>query len=74
DPAPVNLTEGVRRLQADRVIEQLIKDFSRRGHMPPHADGTVLCLLTQVPAWPVDACINVHDQRGVLIERYAARE
>lgn len=72
--APVTLIEGVRRLQADQVIEQLIKDFHRRGHMPPHADGSVLCLLTQVPAWPADVRINVHNQHGRLIESYAAAD
>ncbi|UII72616.1 NEL domain-containing protein [Pseudomonas sp. HN11] len=74
NPSPINLTEGVRRLQADRVIEQLINDFHRRGHMPAHADGAVLCLLPYVPAWPAEARINVHNQQGSLIETYAARE
>lgn len=73
-PSPVNLTEGVRRLQADRVIEQLINNFHRRGHMPPHADSTVLCLLPHVPAWPAEACINVYDPQGSLVETYAASE
>ncbi|MEZ0544236.1 NEL-type E3 ubiquitin ligase domain-containing protein [Pseudomonas sp. Env-37] len=73
-PTPVNLTEGVRRLQADRVIEQLIHTFHRRGHMPPHADGAVLCLLTQLPEWPAGAAINVYDGQGNLSETYSASE
>ncbi len=72
NPSPINLTEGVRRLQADRVIDQLISDFHRRGHMPSYADGTVLCLLPHVPAWPAEVRINVHDQQSRLIESYAA--
>ena len=71
---PVNLVEGVRRLQADRVIEQLITQFHRRGHMPPHADGAVLCLLTQLPEWPTGALINVHTADGSLSETYGAIE
>ena len=71
---PVNLAEGVRRLQADRVIEQLITQFHRRGHMPPHADGAVLCLLTQLPEWPAGALINVHTADGTLSETYGALE
>lgn len=74
EPAPVSLTEGVRRLQIDQVIRQIISDFHRRGHMPPHADSTVLCLLTQLPEWPAGAVINVHDQQGQLIETYAKEE
>lgn len=73
-PAPINLTEGVRRLQADQIIEQLIKDFHLRGHMPPHADAAVLSLLTQVPGWPADVSINVHDRQGTLLESYAAND
>lgn len=71
---PVNLAEGVRRLQADRVIEQLITQFHRRGHMPPHADGAVLCLLTQLPEWPAGALINVHTADGTLSETYGVLE
>lgn len=74
DATPVNLTEGVRRLQADRVIEQLSLNFHRRDHMPPHADGTVLCLLTQLPEWPAGALINVHDSEGKISETYGAGE
>ncbi|SES75312.1 C-terminal novel E3 ligase, LRR-interacting [Pseudomonas sp. NFR09] len=74
EPAPVNLTEGVRRLQVDRVIDQLISDFHRRGHLPPHADGAVLCLLPHVPGWPADASLQVHDAQGTLIETYAAAD
>lgn len=73
-PTPVNLVEGVRRLQADRVIEQLITQFHRRGHMPPHADGAVLCLLTQLPEWPASALINVHTADGAVSETYGALE
>lgn len=69
-PAPVNLVEGVRRLQADQVIHQLIHEFHRRGHMPPHVDGIVLCMLPQLPGWPAEAVIHVHDHQGRLIERY----
>lgn len=74
NPAPVHLTEGVRRLQADQLIKQLIHDFHRRGYMPPHADSAVLCLLTQLPHWPADVLIDVHDQQGQLIETYAKDE
>ena len=70
-PAPVHLTEGVRRLQVDQVIKQLIHDFHRRGHMPPYADSSVLCLLTQLETWPKDCAIRVHDQVGNHIETYA---
>ncbi|WP_242176269.1 MULTISPECIES: NEL-type E3 ubiquitin ligase domain-containing protein [unclassified Pseudomonas] len=71
EPAPINLTEGVRRLQVDQLIKQLIHDFHRRGHMPPHADSSVLCLLTQLETWPQDAIIRVHDEAGSHIETYA---
>ncbi|MFB3305832.1 NEL-type E3 ubiquitin ligase domain-containing protein [Pseudomonas sp. AMR01] len=71
---PVNLVEAVRRLQVDRVIEQLSTGFHRRGNMPAHADGAVLCLLTQLPTWPAEAVIHVHDQQGLRVESYAAKD
>lgn len=74
EPAPVNLTEGVRRLQADRLIDQLTTNFHRRGYMPAHAESTVLCLLTQLPTWPLDTQINVHDAQGQLMKSYAGKQ
>ncbi|TFY88043.1 hypothetical protein DYL61_25080 [Pseudomonas nabeulensis] len=71
-PTPLNLTEGVRRLQADQLLTQLSRDFHRRGHMPPHGDRIVLCLLTQLPGWPVNTQIQVHDAQSRYIETYAA--
>ncbi|WP_259740662.1 NEL-type E3 ubiquitin ligase domain-containing protein, partial [Pseudomonas poae] len=71
NPAPINLTEGVRRLQADQLINQLINHFHRRGHMPPYADSLVLCLLTQLPQWPAQVLIDVYDPPGTLLETYA---
>lgn len=71
-PAPLNLIEGVRRLQVDRVIQQIIDDFHQRGSLPKHADSTVFCLLTQLPNWPTDTLLNIHDSQGLLIESYAS--
>ncbi len=70
-PAPLNLIEGVRRLQVDRVIQQIIDDFHQRASLPVHADSSVFCLLTQLPNWPLDTVLNVHDHLGELIESYA---
>ncbi|MGY2376967.1 NEL-type E3 ubiquitin ligase domain-containing protein [Pseudomonas sp. SDO524_S393] len=69
---PVNLIEASRRVQVDRVIEQLSSRFHRSGTMPAHADSAVLSLLTQLPGWPAESIIHVHDQRGHLIESHAA--
>ncbi|MBV4478567.1 NEL-type E3 ubiquitin ligase domain-containing protein [Pseudomonas khavaziana] len=71
EPAPVHLIESVRRLQVDQVIKQLIHDFHRRGHMPPYADSSVLCLLTQLETWPRDCAIRIYDQAGTPMETYA---
>ncbi|MBI6906741.1 NEL-type E3 ubiquitin ligase domain-containing protein [Pseudomonas palleroniana] len=70
-PAPITLTEGVRRLQADQLINQLINHFHRRGHWPPHADSLVLSLLTQLPDWPAQVLIDVYDPYGTPLESYA---
>ena len=71
-PAPLNLVEGVRRLQVDRVIQQVIDDFHQRASLPKHADSMLFCLLTQLPNWPADTLLNIHDPQGLLIESYGA--
>ena len=69
---PVNLIEAVRRVQIDRVIEHLSTGFHQRGNLPAHAASAVLSLLTQLPTWPAETTIQVHNQQGSLIEIYAA--
>ncbi|KRP61010.1 NEL-type E3 ubiquitin ligase domain-containing protein [Pseudomonas trivialis] len=70
-PAPLDLIEGVRRLQADQVIRQIVEHFHEPGYLPPHGDALVFGLLTQLPNWPGDTVINVRDEQGVLIETYS---
>ncbi|MCD7038353.1 hypothetical protein LRQ11_01710 [Pseudomonas sp. MAFF 311095] len=72
--APLNLIEGVRRLQADRVIQQIIDHFDQPGYMPPHGDSTVFCLLTQLAGWPVDALLSIREEAGEVIEIYSKPE
>ncbi|KAA6180974.1 NEL-type E3 ubiquitin ligase domain-containing protein [Pseudomonas veronii] len=72
--APLNLIEGVRRLQVDQVIQRIIDDFPQPGQMPAHADSTVFCLLTQLSGWPTDTRLNIHDAQGSLIETYGKTE
>lgn len=74
EAAPLNLIEGVRRLQVDRVIRQIIDTFSQPDQMPAHADSTVFCLLTQLSGWPTDSLLHIHDAQGVLIETYGKTE
>ncbi len=74
EAAPLNLIEGVRRLQVDRVIRQIITTFAHAEHMPAHADSTVFCLLTQLSGWPTDSLLHIYDARGVLIETYGKTE
>ena len=71
---PVNLIEASRRVQVDRVIEQLSRDFHRSGNMPAHAGSGVFSLLAQLPSWPAEAIIHVHDQQGHLLESHAAND
>lgn len=70
EAAPLNLIEGVRRLQVDRVIQHVIEQFPLPGQLPAHADSAVFCLLTQLSGWPADTLLNIHDPQGTLIETY----
>ncbi|WP_395608982.1 NEL-type E3 ubiquitin ligase domain-containing protein [Pseudomonas sp. B22129] len=74
EPPPVNLIEASRRVQVDRVIEQLSNGFHRRGNIPAHAGSAIFSLLTQLPTWPAEAVIHVYDRHGELVESYAAND
>lgn len=71
EPPPVNLIEASRRMQVDRLIEQLSRGFHRSGAMPAHADSAVFSLLTQLPTWPAEAVIHVYDRQANLLESHA---
>ncbi|MBY8939706.1 hypothetical protein J1G31_06445 [Pseudomonas tolaasii] len=71
---PVNLIEATRRVQVDRVIEQLASGFHRSGNLPAYADSAILSLLTQLPTWPADAIIHLYDPQGRLLESHAAND
>lgn len=74
EPAPLNLIEGVRRLQADRVIQLIIDRFNEPGYLPPQGDSAVLCVLTQLPDWPANTTLSISDPQQVVIERYSKTE
>ena len=67
---PGPLAEGVRRLQADQLIEQIISDLPLRGEMPLNADSAVFCMLTQLEHWPADTVLDVFNQHRELVESY----
>lgn len=71
---PVNLIEASRRVQVDRVVEQLSSGFYRSGNMPAHAGSAIFSLLTQLPSWPPEAIIHVYDQQGSLLESHATND
>lgn len=70
-PAPLNLIEGVRRLQADQLIQQIAEHFNESGYLPAHGDSLVFGLLTQLPDWPADTLLSVRDESGAQIESYS---
>ncbi|MCS3512199.1 NEL-type E3 ubiquitin ligase domain-containing protein [Pseudomonas grimontii] len=74
EPAPLNLIEGVRRLQVDRVIQLIIDRFNEPGYLPPHGDSAILCLLTQLPDWPANTTLSISDRQRTVIESYSKTE
>ncbi|QHF43411.1 hypothetical protein PspS35_06245 [Pseudomonas sp. S35] len=74
EPAPLNLIEGVRRLQADQVIQQIIERFPEAGYLPPYGDSLVLCLLTQLPDWPASLLLSISDPQRSVIETFGNLE
>lgn len=74
EPAPLNLTEGVRRVQADQLIQLLIDRFNEPGYLPPYGDSAVFCLLTQLPQWPANAILSIRDPQHTVIESFSKTE
>jgi hypothetical protein len=74
EPAPLNLIEGVRRLQVDQVIQQIIERFPEAGYLPPYGDSVVLCLLTQLPDWPSSLLLSISDPQRSVIETFGNLE
>lgn len=74
EPAPLNLIEGVRRLQADQVIQQIIERFPEAEYLPPYGDSVVLCLLTQLPDWPTTLQLSISDPQRNVIETFGSLE
>ncbi|MFP3518099.1 DUF6543 domain-containing protein [Pseudomonas sp. SIMBA_077] len=64
------LADGVRRLQADQLIDRIINELPLRGQMPENADSAVFAVMTQLPDWPADTVLNVFNQQGQLVETY----
>lgn len=69
-PIPGPLADGVRRLQADRLIDQIISDFTQRGNMPVNGESAVFALLTRLEYWPVDTVLDIYNQQGELTHTY----
>ena len=67
---PGPLADGVRRLMADRLIEQIVTDLPSRGELPVNADSAILSVLTQLAHWPANAVLDVLSPQGALIESY----
>lgn len=67
---PGPLADGVRRLQTDRLIDQIISDVPLRGQMPLNADGAVLALLTRLESWPAATVLDVYNPQGELTHTY----
>lgn len=69
---PASLADGLARAQADQYIQQMITRLPERDYMPADGDSIVLCLLTQLPGWPVDTSLDVYNLGGKRIASYAA--
>lgn len=67
---PGPLANGVLRLKADRLIDQIISDLPLRDEMPLNAEGAVFALLTRLEHWPADTVLDVYDQQGHLTHTF----
>lgn len=70
-PSALAIRQHYVRLDADRIINEFINDFSRKEFFPAGGQSLLFAMLTQLPQWSADTCIQVVSQDGSLIASYS---
>lgn len=69
-PSTIAMRQHHARLEADRIINEFINDFSRKEFFPEGGQSLLFAMLTQLPQWSPDTSIEVVDENGRLIASY----
>ncbi|NWD68430.1 hypothetical protein HX870_12580 [Pseudomonas gingeri] len=74
EPAPAALVDTVKRHNIDRALQALSAPLVSRSPLPEDADRALFSALTQLPDWPDDLALSIHDQQGALLEAYGKQD
>ena len=70
-PSAIAMRQHHARLDADRIIDEFINDFTRKEFFPEGGQSLLFAMLTQLPQWSADTSIQVVDEDGKLIASYS---
>jgi len=74
EPASAALVDSVKRHNTDRALQALSAPLVSRLPLPEEGDRALFSALTQLPDWPDDLALSIHDQEGALLEAYGKKD
>ncbi|MGA8133013.1 MAG: NEL-type E3 ubiquitin ligase domain-containing protein [Pseudomonas gingeri] len=74
EPAPAALVDTIKRHNTDRALRALSAPLVSRLPLPEEGDRALFSALTQLPEWPDELALSIHDQEGALLEAYGKKD
>lgn len=74
EPASAALVDTVKRHNTERALQTLSAPLASRLPLPEDGDRALFSALTQLPDWPDDLALSIHDQEGLLLEAYGKKD
>ncbi|KTB77403.1 dermonecrotic toxin domain-containing protein [Pseudomonas syringae] len=66
-PSSVAVREHRNRERADRIIDQFVERFTEKDFFPDDGDDALFALLVQLPEWPADLSIRIHNENDEVL-------
>ncbi|WP_440856457.1 dermonecrotic toxin domain-containing protein [Pseudomonas syringae] len=66
-PSSVAVREHRNRERADRIIDQFVERFTEKDFFPDDGDEALFALLVQLPEWPADLSIRIHNENDEVL-------
>lgn len=66
-PSSIAVREHRNRERADRIIDQFVERFTEKDFFPDDGDDALFALLVQLPEWPADLSIRIHNESDEVL-------
>ncbi|RMU68848.1 hypothetical protein ALP24_05204, partial [Pseudomonas syringae pv. aptata] len=66
-PSSIAVREHRNRERADRIIDQFVERFTEKDFFPDDGDEALFALLVQLPEWPADLSIRIHNENDEVL-------